>query len=153
MIRQSDGLAKLGDLLLAKALDELGPETITRAGEIVGDLPYLSPEQTAGERIDARSDLYSLGATLYALLTGRPPCEGLNTADTVFRIQTQRPDPPTKYHLAVPAIFEGVVMRLLSKRPDDRFADATQLLKELDRVEKYTKPIESREPEPDPDDS
>ena len=150
LIRQSDGLAKLGDLLLAKALDEFGPETITRAGEIVGDLPYLSPEQTAGERFDHRSDLYSLGATLYALLTGRPPCEGLNTADTVLKIQTQRPDPPTKYHLAVPAIFEGVVVRLLAKRPDDRFANATQLLTELDRVEKYTKPVESRDADPDP---
>jgi serine/threonine protein kinase len=142
-------VAKLGDLLLAKALDELGSDRITRAGEIVGDLPYVSPEQTAGERIDHRSDLYSLGATLYALLTGRPPCEGFNTADTVLRIQTQRPDPPTKYHLAVPAIFEGVVMRLLAKRPDDRFADATQLLNELDRVEKYTKPVESHEAPPD----
>ena len=151
LIRQSDGVAKLGDLLLAKALDELGSDRITRAGEIVGDLPYLSPEQTAGERIDHRSDLYSLGATLYALLTGRPPCEGFNTADTVLRIQTQRPDPPTKYHLAVSAIFEGVVMRLLSKRPDDRFADATQLLTELDRVEKYTLPVESRDAEPDAD--
>jgi serine/threonine protein kinase len=147
--RQSDSVAKLGDLMLSKALDSLGLATVTHAGAIVGDLSYLSPEQTIGERIDARSDLYSLGATLYALLTGRPPCEGLTTAETVLRIQTQRPDPPTKYHLAIPALFEGIVLRLLSKRPDDRFTDATQLLKELDRAEKYTQTVVSRNAPPD----
>ena len=149
LVRRSDGVAKLGDLMLAKALDSLSLATVTHAGAILGDLPYLSPEQTAGERIDARSDLYSLGATLYALLTGRPPCEGLTTAETVLKIQTQRPDPPTKYHLAIPALFEGIVMRLLSKRPDDRFTDATQLLKELDRAEKYTQTVVSRNAPPD----
>ena len=144
LVRRSDGVAKLGDLMLAKALDSLSLATVTHAGAILGDLPYLSPEQTAGAHIDSRSDLYSLGATLYALLTGRPPCEGLTTAETVLKIQTQRPDPPTKYHLAIPALFEGIVMRLLSKRPDDRFTDATQLLKELDRAEKYTQTIVAR---------
>lgn len=151
LIRRADGVAKLGDLMLAKALDALGVAKVTRAGDIIGDLPYLSPEQTAGERMDARSDLYSLGATVYALLTGRPPCEGLNTAETVLKIQTHRPEPPTKYHLAIPAIFEGVVMRLLAKRPDDRFTSATQLLKELDRVDRYTQPVASRNADPDAD--
>ncbi len=149
LVRRSDGVAKLGDLMLAKALDSLGLGTVTRAGEIIGDLPYLSPEQTLGERTDARSDLYSLGATLYALLTGRPPCEGLTTAETALQIQRQRPDPPTKYHLAIPALFEGIVMRLLSKRPEDRFVDATQLLKELGRAEKYTQTVVSRNAPPD----
>lgn len=151
LIRKADGVAKLGDLMLAKALDSLGMAKVTRAADIVGDLPYLSPEQTAGERLDARSDLYNLGATIYALLTGRPPCEGLTTAETVLKIQTQRPEPPTKYHLSIPALFEGVVMRLLAKRPDDRFADATQLLKELDRVDRYTQPVASRNAPPDAD--
>ena len=149
LVRHSDGVAKLGDLMLAKALDSLGLATVTQTGAVLGDLLYLSPEQTAGDHMDARSDLYSLGATLYALLTGRPPNEGLTTAETVLKIQTQRPDPPTKYHLAIPALFEGIVMRLLSKRPDDRFTDATQLLKELDRAEKYTQTVISRNAPPD----
>jgi serine/threonine protein kinase len=151
LIRKADGVAKLGDLMLAKALDSLGVAKVTRAADIIGDLPYLSPEQTVGERLDARSDLYSLGATIYALLTGRPPCEGLTTAETVLKIQTQRPEPPTKFHLSIPALFEGVVMRLLAKRPDDRFADATQLLRELDRVDRYTQPVVSRNAPPDAD--
>lgn len=144
LVRRSDGVAKLGDLMLAKALESVEPGRVTRAGEILGDLPYLSPEQTIGERIDARSDLYSLGATLYALLTGRPPCEGLTTSETVLKIQRQPPAPPTKYHLAIPALFEGLVMRLLAKRPEGRFVDATQLLKELTRAEKSTQTVVSR---------
>src|SRR5262249_28026772 len=141
LIRRSDGLAKLGDLLLAKALDEVGADRITRAGDIVGDLLFLSPEQVAGERVEHRSDLYSLGATLYALSTGRPPCDGLTTAEKIRNIQSQRPDPPRKFHLGIPDLFEAVVLRLLEKRPDDRFPDATQLLRDLDRVERYTKPV------------
>jgi serine/threonine protein kinase len=146
LIRQRDGVAKLGDLLLAKALDELGPDHVTRAGEIVGDLVFLSPEQASGERLDHRCDLYSLGATLYALLTGRPPCEGQSLAEKVSNIQSQRPDPPKKYHLGIPDLFEAVVLRLLAKRPDDRYADATALLRDLDRVARYTKPIEAHKP-------
>ncbi len=146
LIRKNDGVAKLGDLLLAKALDELGPDRVTRAGEILGDLPYLSPEQASGERLDHRSDLYSLGATLYALLTGRPPCDGQTMADKVRNIQMVCPEPPKKYHLAIPDLFEAVVLRLLAKRPDDRFADATSLLRDLERVERYTKPVEAHKP-------
>lgn len=149
LVQKSDGVAKLGDLQLAKAIEEFDSAAVTRAGEILGDLPYLSPEQTLGERLSHRSDLYGLGATLYALLAGRPPCEGLTTAETVIKIQAQRPEPPTKYHLSIPAIFEGVVMRLLAKHPDDRFPDATKLLKELERVEKYTRPVPARNADPD----
>ncbi len=144
LVRRSDGVTKLGDLMLAKALDSLGLKAATSPGEILGDLPYLSPEQTLGERLDARSDLYSLGATLYALLTGRPPCEGLTAAETAKKIQSERPDPPKKYHQAIPPVFASIVMRLLSKRPEDRFVDATQLLKELVRAEKSSHTVVSR---------
>ena len=144
LVRRSDGVAKLGDLMLAKALDSLTEGTVTCAGEILGDLPYLSPEQTLGVRVDSRSDLYSLGATLYALLTGHPPCNGLTDAETMQKIQKQCPESPKKYHRAIPALFEGIVMRLLSKRPEDRFVDATQLLKELARAETSTQPIVAR---------
>jgi serine/threonine protein kinase len=87
--------------------------------------------------VDHRSDLYQLGATLYALLTGRPPTEGRNTVEVVQQILTETPPLPTRTHLAVPALLEGVVMRLLEKRPDDRFASATVVHREMNRVSKY----------------
>jgi serine/threonine protein kinase len=123
--------------MLAKALDDMGGERITTAGEVVGDVFFLSPEQLSGEaHIDARADIYSLGATMYAILTGRPPFEG-STAEVIGRVISAPPVPPTKYHLAIPAAFEGVVLRMLAKRPDDRFESATQLLQDLERVGKF----------------
>ena len=137
LVRKSDGVVKLGGLGLAKSLDDDASAKVTRAGEIVGELSYCSPEQVSGKRLDARSDLYNLGATVYALLTGRTPCEGRSFHETLDKIQMQRPEPPTKFHLAVPAQLEGIVMRLLEKRPEDRFGNAGQLLADLDRAATY----------------
>ncbi|MBL8850693.1 MAG: protein kinase, partial [Planctomycetaceae bacterium] len=69
-----DKIAKLGDLMLAKSLEGVGSQQITRPGQLIGDIAYMSPERTRGmDSVDERSDIYSLGATLYALLTGHPP--------------------------------------------------------------------------------
>lgn len=137
VVRERDECVKLGDLMYAKALDEGGAERITRPGEVVGDVHYLSPEQVSGEtHIDARCDIYSLGAMLYAILTGRPPLEG-PTAEVIGKILSEIPEPPTRFHLAIPPSFEGIVLRMLEKRPDDRFTSTTALLKDLRRVGKY----------------
>jgi serine/threonine-protein kinase len=138
LIRASDKVAKLGDLILAKAMEGIHAVQVTRPGELVGELAYMSPEQTAGDKgVDCRSDLYGLGATLYAVLTGRPPLEGRNRADMILKIQTQPPEKPTKYHLAISPMFEGVILRLLAKRPDDRYQTAKDLLADLARVAKF----------------
>jgi pSer/pThr/pTyr-binding forkhead associated (FHA) protein len=138
LIRSSDRVAKLGDLVLAKAMEGTRQEQITRPGELVGQLEYLSPEQTTGARPpDTRSDLYSLGATLYAVLTGRPPFEGRSPVETILKIQTEEPVKPTKYHLSIPPLLDDVVLRMLAKRPDDRIQTATKLLKSLYQVAKY----------------
>jgi serine/threonine protein kinase len=129
---------KLGDLMLAKAQEGALAENITKPGEILGDLRYMSPERTAGSAdIDGRSDLYSLGALMYALLTGRPPIEGANLIDTITRIRSAEPVRPKKYQLAIPDAFEGLVMRLLAKRPDDRYAAAADLLADMQRIAKF----------------
>ncbi len=137
LIRKSDGTALLSDLLLSKSLDTDEP-TVTQAGETVGELPYLSPEQVgSGQPVDHRSDIYQLGATLYALLTGRPPFEGRGQAEIIQQILTDSPTPPTRYHLAIPPQLEGTVKTMLEKRPSDRFATAADLVRALDRVQKY----------------
>jgi serine/threonine protein kinase len=138
LVRSADRCVKLGDLMLAKALDETGGERITCSGEVVGDLRYLSPEQLSGEQpVDARADIYGLGATLYAVLTGRPPFEGGTAAEVIRRVVTGAPEPPTKFHLAIPSQLEGLVLRMLSTRPEDRPESATRLRAELDRVGRF----------------
>src|SRR5207237_7226337 len=84
LIQHSDKLTKLGDLMLAKALEGTQAEQITRPGELIGDIAYMSPERTRGStaQVDCRSDIYSLGASVYALLTGRPPFDDGSLPDT-----------------------------------------------------------------------
>jgi serine/threonine protein kinase len=141
LVRSSDRCVKLGDLMLAKALDETHDEKITRSGEVVGDLRYLSPEQLSGEQpIDARADIYSLGATLYAVLTGRAPFEGGTAAEIIRRVMTGAPEAPTRFHLAIPSQMEGLVLSMLSMRPEDRPENATRLRAELDRIGRFCNP-------------
>jgi serine/threonine protein kinase len=98
----------------------------------------MSPERTQGiDTVDGRSDLYSLGALVYALLTGRPPFLGETLADTVVKIRHAEPDPPKKYQMAVPDALQGIVLQLLAKRPENRYPTATQLLKDLERTGRY----------------
>jgi serine/threonine protein kinase len=131
-------VAKLGDLMLSKALESTASEQITRPGELVGDVAYMSPERTRGvTELDARSDLYGLGATVYALLTGHAPGEGKTLIEKVTRIRQVVPDKPTKFQMSIPPMFEGVVMKLLSKEPKDRYQTAAELVKELERVGKF----------------
>ncbi len=135
LIRISDGAAKLGDLMLAKATSGTRAEQVTQAGETIGELSYLSPEQAGtGEALDGRTDIYNLGATIYAVLTGQPPIEGENLAQTLIKIQTVPPEPPSKKNTSVPAEFERIVMRTLAKSPDERYETSTALLAELKAV-------------------
>jgi serine/threonine protein kinase len=128
-------VVKLGDLMLAKALEETGSRQITRPGELVGDVAYMSPERTRGETaVDLRSDLYGLGATVYALLTGRAPGEGKTLVEKVTRIRQILPEKPSAFQPSIPPRFDGVVMRLLAKHPNDRYQTAEQAVKELDRI-------------------
>jgi serine/threonine protein kinase len=130
---------KLGDLLLAKSLEGTAADQITKPGELVGDVEYMSPERTRGTtEVDARSDLYGLGATVYALLTGKSPGDGKTLIEKITRIRQTAPEKPTKFQMSIPNMFEGVVMRLLAKDPKDRYQTAADVVKELERVGKFS---------------
>jgi serine/threonine protein kinase len=138
LIDATNEAAKLGDLMKAKALEGILAKQITRPGELIGDVPYMAPERTRGTgAADVRSDIYGLGATVYALLTGRPPFEGATLVETIQRIRQEEPAKPTKYQLSIPAAFEGAVLRMLAKRPEDRYQDVASLLVDLGRVAKF----------------
>ncbi len=138
LIRKADQAVKLGDLMLAKAIEGLDVEHITKPGEIVGDISYMSPERTVGpDGVDTRSDVYGLGATLYAVLTGRPPFEAPSLPALILKIRNDEPAKPKTFQLSINDMFQGVVMRCLAKRPEDRYQSPTSLLVDLNRVAKF----------------
>ena len=138
LLRTSDKTVLLGDLMLAKALEGTLAQQITRPGELVGDVGYMSPERTRGTSdVDGRSDLYGLGATVYALIAGRPPFGSGTVLETITRIRTAEPEKPKKYQMAIPDLFQGTVLKLLAKRPEERFQTAKELLVDLERVGKF----------------
>jgi serine/threonine protein kinase len=139
LVRSDDKVAKLGDLMLAKALDGVLAQQVTRPGELVGDVNYMSPERTRSstEGVDGRSDIFSLGATVYALLTGRPPFADASLVETITKIRKAEPEKPKKFQMSIPDLFEGAVLKMLAKRPEDRHQTAAELVKDLERVAKY----------------
>lgn len=138
LVSSGTKVAKLGDLMLAKALEGTQAVDVTRPGQMLGDVRYMSPERTrCAPDADGRSDIYGLGATVYALLTGRPPFEGDSVPDTILKIRQQEPVPPKKYQLAVPDMFQDVVLQMLAKRPEDRFQTARDLVTRLEQVATY----------------
>jgi serine/threonine protein kinase len=139
LLRNGDKVAKLGDLMLAKALEGTLAQQITKPGELVGDIAYMAPERTRGTAdVDGRADLYGLGATLYALLTGRPPFTADAMPDLIAKIRTTEPEKPKKYQLSIPDMLQGTVLRLLAKRPEERYQTAQELLTDLERTGKFT---------------
>ena len=138
LIRHEDKCTKLGDSLLAKSLHGTMAQQITRPGQLIGDLAYMPPERTATDAdYDTRSDLYSLGATVYALLTGRPPFEAASLPELVRKIRKEEPVRPTKYQLSINKMFEGTVIQMLQKKPEDRYQTPAALSKDLERIANY----------------
>jgi tRNA A-37 threonylcarbamoyl transferase component Bud32 len=138
LVRAADKVAKLGDLMLAKAQEGSQAQQITRAGEILGDLRFMAPERTAGGNavVDGRADIYSLGATFYALVAGRPPLEGDSPVRTILKIRQEKPIPPRKAQPALPDRLDAAILKTLEKRPEDRFQTAAELLSELETIAK-----------------
>ena len=84
-------------------------------------LAYMAPERTRGDvEVDIRADIYSLGATVYTLLTGRPPFEGKTLSETVTKIRQDDPVPPKKYQDSIPDEFQDVVEKMLASDPEVR---------------------------------
>jgi serine/threonine-protein kinase len=91
---------------------------------VLGTASYLSPEQSKGDPVDHRSDIYSLGCVLYEMLAGRPPFSGGSPVSVAYQHVNEDPEPPSRVNPAVPAELESVVMRALQKDPEARFPTA-----------------------------
>jgi class 3 adenylate cyclase/tRNA A-37 threonylcarbamoyl transferase component Bud32 len=119
-----DGVAKLGDFGLAFSVSH---SRVTRAGAIVGTVAYMAPEQALGKAPDACSDLYSLGAMLYEMVAGRPPFTGDSAVTVISQHTSAEPVAPSWHAENVPDELERVILKLLAKRPEDRYQDAGAL--------------------------
>jgi eukaryotic-like serine/threonine-protein kinase len=102
-------------------------------GDRLGTPDYMSPEQAQGKRGDARSDIYSLGAVLFEMLTGSTPWRGSDTMDLINQHLSARVPPMSDFGVQVPAAVEGIVRRCLRKRPEERYQDAAALVHDLER--------------------
>ncbi|MBY0587906.1 serine/threonine-protein kinase [bacterium] len=124
---------KLTDFGLAKLVE--GETELTNSGSLVGTIQYMSPEQASGSvrDIGPGSDVFSLGAVLYELLTGRPPFAGGNDLETRSQILMDEPMSPSSLRPQLPGDIEAVCLKCLEKKPRHRYADARELVEDLQR--------------------
>jgi serine/threonine protein kinase len=135
--RNVDKVCKLGDFMFAKAIEGNLAYDVTTPGKIVGSLHYLAPERVEPDgEIDTRTDMYGLAATAYALLTGEPPATGKNPLEIVKSIREQPPTPIGELVHGIDQDFAAVLMKMLAKNPDERFAKPELLLIELEKIGK-----------------
>jgi WD40 repeat protein/serine/threonine protein kinase len=132
------------DFGLARTATDAG---LTMSGDLLGTLRYMSPEQALARHglVDHRTDIYSLGATLYELLTGRPAVEGQDRQVILKRIADEEPRPPRALDRGVPADLETIVLKALAKEPAERYATAKDLADDLHRF-LNDRPIVARRP-------
>ncbi len=128
-----DRQVKLADFGIAQVF---ASSKLTVTGGVVGTAEYMSPEQAEGRRVTKKSDLYALGAVLYAMLTGRPPFTGKTVIEVIKKHMVNRFDRPRLIVSDIPHWLEEIVCRLLEKDPDKRFADAYVLSLRLREVPK-----------------
>jgi serine/threonine protein kinase len=139
-----DGLVKVLDFGLAKLTERGAPVTAandteastadwgrTETGVVMGTLSYMSPEQARGQKLDARTDLFSLGVVLYEMVAGRSPFERATVADVIASILEREPPPLAELASAAPEPLEAIIRKALSKDREKRYQTASELLTDL----------------------
>ena len=126
------GAVKVMDFGIARALADAN--SVTQTAAVIGTAQYLSPEQARGEKVDARSDVYSLGCVLYEILTGEPPFVGDSPVAVAYQHVREDPVPPSQRHNDISPELDAVVLKALAKNPDNRYQTAAEMRADLVRV-------------------
>jgi serine/threonine protein kinase len=126
MIVSRDGKVKVADFGIARGVSA---QTMTSAA--MGSVHYISPEQARGGYSDSRSDIYSLGITMYEMVTGRVPFEGDNTVAIALAHLEDAIVPPSVYNPEIPASFERIILKCTAKKPENRYSSANELIGDL----------------------
>ena len=133
------GLAKLSrDQGVAASEDTPYEDSLTAIGVVPGTAVYMSPEQARSEELDPRSDLFSFGVVLYEMATGKKPFQGANVVTTLDAMLHRKPAPPRTLNPALPPQIEGIIGKAMEKDRDKRYASATQMKTDLQRLKKQT---------------
>jgi beta-lactam-binding protein with PASTA domain/tRNA A-37 threonylcarbamoyl transferase component Bud32 len=127
------GEIKVMDFGIARAISD-AQATMTQTAQVIGTAQYLSPEQARGERVDSRSDLYSVGCLLYELLTGRPPFTGDSPVAIAYQHVRENPIPPSRVDPELPAWADPIVLRAMAKDPGERYQTAAEMRSDIQRA-------------------
>jgi eukaryotic-like serine/threonine-protein kinase len=127
------GEVKVMDFGIARAVSD-SQMTMTQTAQVIGTAQYLSPEQARGERVDARSDLYSTGCLLYELLTGRPPFTGDSPVAIAYQHVKEEPIPPSRIDPEVPPWADAIVLKAMQKDPAMRYQSAGEMRNDIQRA-------------------
>src|SRR5437764_1731230 len=125
------GVVKLMDFGIARSASD---RTLTATGTTVGSLYYMSPEQVRGEAIDARSDLYSVGITLYEMVTGKRPFDGTSDFSILTAQVQQLPKPPIELRADLPSGLNESILTALAKDPNQRFQTAEEFRRAVNSI-------------------
>ena len=129
--RDTDGTVKVGDFGLSISTTVRTEPALTATGAFLGTPAFCSPEQLRGDELNVRSDMYSVGATLFYLLTGRTPFEGKSSVQLLATVLEQPAPSPRKVRPDIPRGLASVVLRCLAKQPGDRFKNYAELAQAL----------------------
>src|SRR5215470_12385586 len=133
------GLAKIARPAAQPIVTDTSTMTKTEPGLVVGTVPYMSPEQALGREVDHRSDVFSLGVTLYEMATGRLPFSAMNTSETLDRILHAQPEAMARFNYDAPAELERIVRKCLEKERERRYQSAKELLVDLQNLKRDTR--------------
>ena len=128
-----NGDIKVMDFGIARAMSD-AQATMTQTAQVIGTAQYLSPEQARGERVDARSDLYSTGCLMYELLTGRPPFTGDSPVAIAYQHVRENPIPPSRLDPSLPPWADSIVLKAMAKSPNDRYQSAAEMQADIQRA-------------------
>ncbi|HEU4362496.1 MAG TPA: Stk1 family PASTA domain-containing Ser/Thr kinase [Mycobacterium sp.] len=135
----NNNAVKVMDFGIARAIADSG-HSVTQTAAVIGTAQYLSPEQARGDKVDARSDVYSLGCVLYEILTGDAPFLGDSPVAVAYQHVREDPVPPSQRHSGISADLDAVVLKALAKNPDNRYQTAAEMRADLVRVHNGEKP-------------
>lgn len=128
----SEGVVKVSDFGLAKEMAAQGE--LTQTGDIMGTPAYMSPEQCDGAALDTRTDIYSLGCALYRAVTGVLPFNAPSPVSMMYKHKHEAPIPPRQYMPELPVAVENLILRMMAKNPDDRYATMDETAETLERA-------------------